>query len=125
MRFSRSPRLSASWMSAACTMTPSSNPSVSTATWRLRPFSRLAASQPRGPPLSVVFTLWVSIDRRCGAGLPPRALTPHDDKLVAYALPHPVAEKGSHVPVYGRPGREGWRRRQVSPLAAGAHEVEQ
>ncbi len=34
---------------------------MSTATWRLRPFSRFAASQPRGPPLSVVFTLWVSM----------------------------------------------------------------
>src|SRR3954447_17248606 len=39
-------------MLAACTTTPSSSPSMSTATWRLRPFSRLAASQPRGPPLS-------------------------------------------------------------------------
>jgi hypothetical protein len=59
-RFSRSGRPSASWMSAACTTTPSNSPSVSTATWRLRPFSRFAAPQPRGPPLSVVLTLWVS-----------------------------------------------------------------
>ena len=55
-----SPRPSASWMSAACATTPSSSPPVSTATWRLRPFSRSAPSQPRGPPLSVVFTLRVS-----------------------------------------------------------------
>src|SRR3954463_7575018 len=36
-------------------------PSVSTATCLLRLFSRFAASQPRGPPLSVVLTLWVSM----------------------------------------------------------------
>src|SRR4051794_41822014 len=29
-------------------------------TWRLRPFTFLPASEPRGPPLSVVFTLWLS-----------------------------------------------------------------
>src|ERR687894_45047 len=124
-RLSRSPRPSASWMSAACTTTPSSSPSVSTATWRLRPFSRFAASQPRGPPLSVVFTLWVSDDRRRGAGLPPGALAQHDHEVVADALPHAVAEEGAHVAVHRASGREGRRGWQVSPLAAGAHEVEE
>src|ERR671911_1211161 len=77
-RCSRSPRPSASWMSAACTRMPSSSPSVSTATCRLRPFSRLAASQPRGPPLSVVFTLWVPTTAAVGLGsrpAPSRSMT--------------------------------------------------
>src|SRR3954447_6818940 len=52
-------------MSAAWTRMPSNSPSLSTATCRLRPFSRFAASQPRGPPLSVVLTLWVSMNPGC------------------------------------------------------------
>ena len=47
---SRSPAPSASWMSVAWTITPSSRPEVSTAICRLRPLTFFAASQPRGPP---------------------------------------------------------------------------
>src|SRR3954468_23021488 len=98
MRFSRSPRLSASWMLAACTTTPSSSPSVSTATWRLRPFRRLAASQPRGPPASVVLTLWVSTTAAVGLASRP-APSQHDHEVVANALPHAVPQEGTHVAV--------------------------
>ena len=45
---------------------------------RLDPFSRLAASQPRGPPLSVVFTLWVSMTAAVGLAsrpAPSRSMT--------------------------------------------------
>jgi len=64
-------------------------------------------------------------DRRRRAGLPPGALAQHDHELVAHALPHPIPEKGTHVPVHGAPGRESRRWRQVPPLTAGAHKVEQ
>ena len=60
-----------------------------------------------------------------GTGFPPGALAQHDQEVVADALPHAVLEEGAHIPVHGAPGREGRRRRQVAPLAAGAHEVEQ
>src|SRR3712207_6904709 len=104
-------------MSAACTTTPSSSPSVSTATWRLRPFSRFAASQPRGPPLSVVFALWVStIAAEGGAGSPPGALAQQDHEAVADALPPPIPDKGAQVSVHGAPGREGRRGWQMPPL---------
>ena len=72
----------------------------------LATFSRLAASEPRGPSLSVVFTLWVFDDRRRRPGLPPRARAQHDHDLVAHARPHPIPEKSAHVPVHGAPGRE-------------------
>src|SRR4051812_25338005 len=100
MRFSRSPRLSASWMLAACTTTPSSSPSVSTATWRLRPFSRFAASQPRGPPLSVVLTLWVSMIVAVGLASRPAPSRSRTTKWWRM-LPDPVAEEGAHVAVDG------------------------
>src|SRR6266487_935219 len=48
-------------------------PSVSVTTWRLRPFTFLAMSNPRGPPLSVVFTLWLSMMPADGVGLRPTA----------------------------------------------------
>src|SRR5215213_9714960 len=83
-------------MSAAWTRMPSNSPFVSTATCRLRPFSRLAASQPRGPPLSVVFTLWVSM-------------------MAAVGLASRPAPSRSMTTKWG----------QMPPLAAGAHKVEQ
>ena len=39
----------------------------------LRPMTVLAASQPRGPPASVVFTLWLSIMAAVGLGSCPVA----------------------------------------------------
>src|SRR5688572_1231037 len=108
-------------MSAACTTTPSSGPCVSTATWRLRPFSRFAASQPRGPPFRRLDALGVD-DGRGGAGLPPLALAQQGDEVVADALPHARRREGAEVAVHGRPGREARRRRQVAPLAAGARQ---
>src|SRR6476620_1462475 len=103
---------------------PSNSPSVSTATCRVRPFSRLAASQPRGPPLSVVFTLWVSMMAAVGLGFPPGALAQHDHEVVANTLPHPLSEESAHIAVHGAPGRKGWRWWQMPPLAAAAHEIE-
>ena len=64
-------------------------------------------------------------DRRRGTGLPPGALAQHDHEVVADALPHALSEEGAHVAVHGAPGRESRRRRQVPPLAAGAHEIEE
>jgi hypothetical protein len=39
--------------------------------WRLRPLTFLPASQPRGPPLSVVFTDWLSITPALGLAARP------------------------------------------------------
>src|SRR5918998_336037 len=100
MRFSRSPRLSASWMLAACTTTPSSSPSVSTATWRLRPLRRLAASQPRGPPLSVVFTLWVSMIAAVGLAsrpAPSRSMTTKWWRMLSHS-PSGIAPRSAPSP---------------------------
>jgi len=44
---------------------------------------------------------------------------------MAQALPYPGLQKSAEVAVNRLPGREGGRRRQVAPLAAGAHDVEQ
>src|SRR5215207_1639155 len=111
-------------MLAACTTTPSSSPCVSTATWRLRPFSRLAASQPRGPLFRRLDALGVD-DGRGGTGLPPFSLPQHDNKMVAQALPDPRCEEGPKVAVHCGPRWESWRGRQVPPLAASAHDIEQ
>src|SRR5215207_9353018 len=112
-------------MLAACTTTPSSSPSMSTTTWRLRPFSRLAASQPHGPAaLRRLHALGVN-DAYRGAGVPPGALAQHDHERVADALPHAVPEEGAHGAVHRGPGWEGRRWRHLPPLAAGAHEIEQ
>ena len=48
-------------------------PSVSTATWRLRPLIFLAASKPRGPPAWVVLTDWLSTTTAVGAASRPSA----------------------------------------------------
>ena len=53
---------------AGVTCTSISRPDVSVAIWRLRPFTFLAASKPRGPPLSVVRALWLSITTAEGSG---------------------------------------------------------
>lgn len=47
---------SRSWMLALCTMAVTSRPPVSVRIWRLRPLILLPASNPRGPPFSVVLT---------------------------------------------------------------------
>src|SRR4051794_37121001 len=52
-------------------------------------------------------------------------LAQHHHEVVADALPHPRVREGPHVAVHGAPRREGRGRRQVAPLAAGAHEIEQ
>lgn len=122
-RSSRSRRPSASWTSAACTTTPSNSPFVSTATWHLRPFRRLAASQPRGPLFRRLDALGVH-DRRRGAGLAPFALAQHHDEAVAHVLPHARGQEGPEIAVHRLPRRER-RGRQVPPLAARAHDVEQ
>src|SRR4051794_31517344 len=64
-------------------------------------------------------------NRRRGTGLPPGALAQHDHEVVANALPHAISEKSAHIAVHCLPRRESGRRRQVPPLAAGAHEVEE
>src|SRR5260221_2252430 len=48
-------------MSAGSTLHAMSSPKVSTRMWRLRPFTRLCASNPRIPPRSAVFTDWLSM----------------------------------------------------------------
>ena len=42
--------------------------------WRLRPVTFLPASYPRGPPLSVVFTLWLSMTPAVGEASRPSRL---------------------------------------------------
>ena len=111
-------------MSAACTTTPSSSPCVSTATWRLRPFSRFARPSREVPLFRGLDALGVD-DRRRGTGFPSFAFAQHDDEVVAQALPHARREKRSEVAVHGGPGRESRRGRQVPPLTAGAHDIEQ
>src|SRR5271169_4355149 len=48
-------------MLAAWTRAATRCPAVSVMMWRLRPLIFLPASKPRGPPLSVVLTDWLSI----------------------------------------------------------------
>src|SRR3712207_1100328 len=105
-------------MSAACTTTPSSSPWVSTATWRLRPFSRAVPLFRRLDALGVD-------DGRGGTGFSSFALPQHDDEMVAQALPYARREERSEVAVHRGPGRESRRGRQVPPLTAGAHDIEQ
>src|SRR5712671_4282667 len=57
----------------SCTKTASRKPCVSVTMWRLRPLMRLPASTPRGPPLSVVGALWLSMMPAEGSTLRPRA----------------------------------------------------
>ena len=52
---------------------PTSNPLLSVMIWRLRPLTSPAASKPRIPPLSVVFTDWLSITRAAGLASRPAA----------------------------------------------------
>ena len=60
----------------------SSKPFVSVAIWRLRPFTLLAGSKPRGPPLSVVLTLWVSITPAEGTAVrPPLRTRAHEYRV--------------------------------------------
>ena len=54
-------------------MAPISNSLVSVMIWRLRPLTSLAASKPRIPPLSVVFTDWLSITPADGLASRPAA----------------------------------------------------
>jgi hypothetical protein len=115
-------------MSAACTTAPSSSPCVSTAMWRLRPFTFLAAaSQPRGPPLSVVFTLRVSMTAAAvGLGsrpVPSRSMSARWWRMLSHTPAR--GQEQAEVAVDGRPRQERRRRWQVPPLAAGAQEVEQ
>ena len=64
---------SRSWTPAPWTTTAISRPPVSVRMWRLRPLTRLPASKPRMPPLSVVFTDWLSITPADGAAWRPAA----------------------------------------------------
>src|SRR5665213_4074885 len=57
-----------SWMFAGCACAASTNPCVSVTIWRLRPLMRWPASTPRGPPLSVIATLWLSMMPTEGIG---------------------------------------------------------
>src|SRR5215203_3863807 len=111
-------------MSAAWTRMPSNSPSVSTAMCRLRPFSRFAASQPRGPPLSVVFTLWVSMIAAEGLASRPAPSRSRTTKWWRMLSHTPSRRKARIYPYTVRQGGGG-RWRQVPPLAAGAHEVEE
>ena len=54
-------------------MPATSRPPVSVRIWRLRPLTNLPASNPRGPPLSVVFTDWLSITPADGLASRPSA----------------------------------------------------
>lgn len=67
----------------------------------------------------------------CSSGARPRRrlaallLAQHHHQMVAQVLPHAGFQEGAEVAVDRRPGRKGRRGRQVAPLAAGPHHVEQ
>src|ERR1700726_1024782 len=79
---------SRSWTSAGCTSAPTSKPPVSVTMWRLRPLIFLAASYPRGPPLSVVLTDWVSMTPAHGAPLGARRFACLQQQLKIDLLEH-------------------------------------
>src|SRR5580704_13318873 len=58
-------------MSAGSTLHVIICPKVSTRMWRLRPLTRLCASNPRMPPRSVVFTDWPSMMTTDGQAVRP------------------------------------------------------
>src|SRR4051794_14833099 len=91
--------------------------------WRPRP-----TKPSRHPPAWDLFRRLDALgvdDRGGGAGLPAFLFAQHHHEVVADRLPDARVREGAHVAVHGAPGREGRGRRQVAPLAAGAHQVEQ
>src|SRR3954468_21079788 len=93
-------------MSAACTITPSSRPEVSTATCRLRPLTFFAASQPRGPLFRRLHALGVD-HGRARARLTALPLAQHHYEMMADRLPHACARERAHVLVHRPPGSYG------------------
>src|SRR3954447_17678763 len=91
--------------------------------WRPRP-----TKPSRHPPAWDLFRRLDALgvnDRGGGAGLPAFLFAQHHHEVVADRLPDARAREVAHVAVDRPPGREGRGRRQVAPLAAGAHQVEQ
>src|SRR3954452_12356475 len=108
--------------SAGRTLASSSRPCVSTTRWRLRPFTFLPPSWPRGPPISVVSTDWLSMTEALGWGgaadLFAHALAQGGVDRLPQAARAPPAEV-----VEGRlPGREAVR--QHPPRHPAAQDVE-
>ena len=77
---------------------------MSTRAWRLRPLIFLPASYPRGPPASVVLTLWLSRTAAEGLAARPRALAIHHHQGVVYALEHASVAPSGEPAVGGAPG---------------------
>src|SRR3984893_8856488 len=108
-------------MLAACTCTASNEQSVPVTMCRFRPFTFLPAPNPHGPPLSVVFTLWLSIIPAEGQRLRPAARRALDQDTI-YVPPHVAI-----TPIVKVMLDRGERRkvfRQSTPLAAGRKHIE-
>src|SRR3954453_139655 len=95
-------------MSAACTITPSSKPEVSTATCRLRPLTFFAASQPRGPPFLSSSRSGCRSRPRSGSahGPPARAASSQDDGGSPPTRLHSRTRACTRTP-FARAGRTG------------------
>ena len=94
---------------------PTRWPSVSVTMWRLRPLIFFPASKPRGPPLSVVFTDWLSITHGGRACLAPRLLARRHHQHVVDAREPAAARPVVEITLHGRIGRQILR--QLAPLA--------
>ena len=95
---------------------------MSTRACRLRPLIFLPASYPRGPPASVVLTLWVSMTAAVGPASRPTRSTIARHQLMVQALPCSVITKAGE-PAIRRLVR--WEMlRQHAPGTAAAQHVE-
>ena len=96
-------------------------PCVSVTMWRLRPLMRLAASTPRGPPLSVVGTLWLSMMPADGVARRPSASEQrHQTSVDLRAMSHRRASGRNSL------ARSKRRKlpRQEAPLTARRQQIE-
>ena len=96
-------------------------PWVSVTIWRLRPLMRLPASTPRGPPLSVVGALWLSMMAAEGATLRPSIWRARDTTPGVEPAPRAVVAPAVEVALHRRTRREV--RGQGAPLAAGRQNI--
>jgi hypothetical protein len=70
---------------------------VSTRTWRWRPLTRLAPSQPRRPPIPVVLTAWTRDATRAGLGIAPEPDAQPLPQGRVDALPGPIQSPGAAI----------------------------
>ena len=113
LRISSAP--AASCASAVVRFAVSRRPSVSTATWRLRPFTFLPASQPAPPGALGAFTVWLSSTPALGL-----LAAQHERHVVDGREQHPSHE-AAQSPAHGFPRAEVDR--DYAPAASRARRV--